>query len=100
MADSDGSEEDDNEEGLDGKTHDHSECISLTDEKDFIDARDIPDNHSTSLPPRIPLLGDSPEDLERVAQAVKDCHLASREERSSDNESDDSHIYQVFVKVC
>lgn len=96
----DGSEEDEDEEGLEGETHNHSECITLTDRQDFIDTRDISENYTVPLPPRITSLGDSAEDLEREAQAIKDRYIASREQGSSDDESNESHIYQVFVKVC
>lgn len=98
-ADSDGSE-DEHGEDLEGDSHDDSESVLSNRWKDFIDTRNISDSRPTCIPPRIPSLGDSAEDLEREAQAIKDRYIAARQEGSSDDESDDNHIYQVFVKVC
>lgn len=62
--------------------------------KDFFDAGDAT-AEGTTLPPRIPSPLDSAEDLERIAQDIKERYRGYREAQLSMNDQ----VFQVAVTV-
>ncbi|KAF7983514.1 hypothetical protein HWV62_21852 [Athelia sp. TMB] len=82
VRDGSGSEEDDEE-----------------DFEDFLHNRDEPVDRPTASLPRMTSIRDSPEELERIAQAIKVRYLVSRDEESPgpDDAILDGHVYQIYV---
>ncbi|KZP07474.1 hypothetical protein FIBSPDRAFT_902055 [Athelia psychrophila] len=78
-----GSEEEDDDDELRGKLY----------RLHFFDTADTPTDPSTPPLPRISAPSESPEDLERIAQEIKECYHGYREVQSSMNDQ----AFQVTV---
>lgn len=63
--------------------------------KDFFNEEDIQSDRLTPPPPRIPQPSESPEDLERIAQAIKERYRGYREAQESLNDQ----VFQITVTV-
>lgn len=63
--------------------------------KDFFNAEDTQSDRLTPPPPRIPQPSESPEELERIAQTIKERYRGYREAQESLNDQ----IFQVTVTV-
>lgn len=97
VSDGDGSDEEEDDNELEGKIS-HSifmdRHVSITGE-DFFNEEDTQSDRHTPPPARILQPSESPEELERIAQAIKERYRGYREAQESLNDQ----IFQVTVTV-